>query len=288
MKKVRLIAELCCNHQGQIEIAKDMITTLAKFPQEYRVDVIKFQKRTPEIILSKEKFNEPHPNPKHAFAQTYGLHRQFLEFSKEQHKELKDFCESLGFIYSSSVFDMQSTREILTLNPKIIKVSSANNTDFELLKYLDDNFAGEIHVSLGMTTRKEEEQIVNTIKNNRKNLVLYACSSIYPTQDKDLCLLEISRLKNTYKNDIKAIGFSGHHLGVVPDVIAVTLGAEYVERHFTLDKSWKGTDQSLSLNAEDFLELSKNIRMTEKALSYKNSEILPNEQSIRKRLKQGV
>ena len=281
----KIVAELCCNHQGDFDTAKKMIDVLAEFPNEYKVDVIKFQKRTPKIILSKEEYNRPHPNPQNAFGSTYGAHKEALEFSVNQHRELKKYCEDRGFVYSVSVFDIYSLKEILTLNPEMIKISSANNNDYELLKYLDENYNGEIHISLGMTTKNEEQKIFDLIKNNRKNLVIYACTSAYPTENKDICLLELKRLRKAYGNNIKAVGFSGHHHGVVPDIAAVALGAQYIERHFTLDKNMKGTDQYFSLNPKEFLELSKNISLVNKTLTYKSEEILEAERSVRNRLK---
>lgn len=283
MDRVRLIAEVGCNHQGNFVLAKKMIDELSEL--SYRPDVVKFQKRTPKLILSESKYNTPHPDKENAFGPTYGLHKEFLEFSTEQHAELKKYCENKGFEYSCSVFDSESAKNILSLSPKMIKISSANNNDLELLKYIDENFDGEIHISLGMTTKAEEEKIFETIKNNRKNLILYACTSAYPVFDNDLCLLEIQRLKDRYGKEIKAIGFSGHHLGVVQDVAAIALGATYIERHFTLDKTMKGTDQSISLTPVEFLQLGKNIQTTVKALTYKPVDILTVEQDVRKRLK---
>lgn len=282
--KITLIAELCCNHMGSIEIAKQMIDTLAGFPKEYKLDVIKFQKRTPKLILSKEEYNTPHPNIKNAFGKTYGLHREFLEFSIEQHAELKKYCEDKGFKYSSSAFDMQSAKEVLSLKPEMIKISAANNTDYDFLKYIDDNFDGEIHISLGITTKSEEDKIFESIKNNRKNLILYACTTAYPVPSGSICLLEIKRLKEKFGNDIKGIGFSGHHLGIVQDIAAIALGATYIERHFTLDKTFKGTDQSISLNAEEFLELSKNIKLVNEDLKLKETDILEVERDIREKI----
>lgn len=282
-KELTLIAEICCNHQGDFKTAIKMIDTLYTLGDN--IDIVKFQKRAPKLILTEQEYHTPHPNPQNAFAQTYGEHREYLEFDIKQHQKLKKYCEDKNYIYSSSVFDMQSAKEILSLNPQVIKISSANNNDINILKFIDDNYHGEIHISLGMTTRKEEEQILANIKNNRKNLVLFACTSAYPTQPKDSCLLEISRLKQTYQNVVKAIGFSGHHLDTIQDVVAVTLGATYIERHFTLDKNLKGTDQKISLDINDFKVLVNNLNIATESLSYKKTEILEIEEDIRRRLK---
>ena len=282
---VKLVAEFCANHMGNIDIARQMIDVLAKFPSELRVDVIKFQKRCPRVILSEQEYNAPHPDSKNSFGKTYGLHKEFLEFNIEQHRELKSYCEANGFIYSSSVFDRISAEEIISLHPEMIKISSANNTDYELLEFIDNNFDGEIHISLGMTTKEEESRIFDVFQKKKKNLVLYACTSSYPTTSGNICLLEIRRLNELYGKYIKAVGFSGHHAGNLYDIAALTLGAEYIERHFTLDKTFKGTDQLFSLNAADFMQLSKDLKLVEKDLVYKPKDVLDDELLVRERLK---
>ena len=282
---VHLIAEIGCNHMGNFGFALKMIDVLSLISKTAKIDIIKFQKRCPRLILSNAEYNAPHPDSKNSFGKTYGLHKEFLEFPIEKHQELKKYCEKEGFIYSCSVFDMKSAKEVLALNPKIIKISSANNNDYNLLKYIDTNFDGDIHISLGMTTEKEEENIVKQIKRNKNNLVLYACTSSYPTKDENINLLEISKLKHKYSKDIKAIGFSGHHNGIIHDIAAIALGATYVERHFTLDKTLKGTDQSFSLSPDEFLELAKYIKRITQSLTYKDKEILDVERDIRERLK---
>ena len=119
-----IIAEAGCNHMGQMGIAKDLIETAAHF---CKADVIKFQKRCPRELLTKEQYNAPHPNPANAYGDTYGAHREFLEFTAEQHGQLKAWCEKAGIIYSSSVWDLTSAKEIAALRPKMIKIPSACN-----------------------------------------------------------------------------------------------------------------------------------------------------------------
>ena len=172
---------------------------------------------------------------------------------------------------------------ILSLNPKMIKLSAVNNTDFEILKFLDNNFDGEIHISLGMTTKSEEVAIVNCLKNKLKDTVLYACTTNYPVRVGEICLLEIQRLKSEYGKELKGIGFSGHHLGIVQDVAALALGATYFERHFTCDKSLKGSDQFLSLDISEIEQLAINLRMVASDMKYKVPEILESE--VAQRLK---
>ena len=228
---MKLIAEIGCNHKGSIEIAKKMIDIAD-------CDIVKFQKRDNSLMSSKE-YNAPHPYPCNSYGETYGKHREFLEFSLVQHKELKAHCEANGKEYMCSVWDIKSCRDIMSLNPKRIKIPSAMNLNKPLLEEVL-KFDGEINVSLGMTNTIEIQKIANLL--SKKEFVLYACTSNYPTSFEDLCLLEIEFLKlericNNHKYFYK-VGFSGHHLGIAADIAAMTLGAEYIERHFTLDRTW--------------------------------------------------
>lgn len=283
-RNATVIAEVGCNHKGSLEIAKEMITVAKLF---CHVDVVKFQKRSPRELLTSEEYDAPHPEPYHSYGRTYGEHREFLEFSLEQHRELKGFCEQVGVAYSSSVWDMTSAQEILSLRPAMIKVPSASNLRFDLLEYLADECSGDIHIALGMTSREEEEQIVSFLDTKRRlnSVVLYACTSGYPVPFEDVALLEIKRLRDSYGDVVKDIGFSGHHLGIAVDYVAFSLGANYIERHFTLDRTWKGTDHAASLEPDGLRKVVRDINAVSKALTYKDKEILDIEKPQRKKLK---
>lgn len=290
MQKPVVIAEIGCNHKGDMAIAHKMIKLLGTFKllnENSYIDIVKFQKRTNKELLTPEEYNAPHPNPANSFGKTYGEHREFLEFNLEQNKQLKQWCEDEGLVYSTSTWDLTAAKEIVSLNPKLIKVPSASNLNFDLLEYLRDNYCGDIHISFGMTTHKEEQKIIDFFKakNRAKDLVIYACTSGYPVPFEDVCLFEIKRLKETYGNDVKAIGFSGHHLGIAVDIAALALGAEYFERHFTLDRTWKGTDHAASLEPQGMQKLARDLRQTYFALQYKPKEILDIEEIQRKKLK---
>lgn len=282
--KPYIIAEAGCNHKGEMSIARDLIATAALF---CKADAIKFQKRCIRELLTPEQYNAPHPNPANSYGKTYGEHREFLEFTADQHRQLKEWCEEFGITYSTSVWDLTSAKEIGALNPLFIKIPSACNNHFTMLQWLCDNYGGEIQLSFGMTTHKEEEQIVNLfVKNGRnKDLILFNCTSGYPVPYDDVCLLEIKRLIDTFGSTVKKIGFSGHHLGTAVDIAAYTLGAEVIERHYTMDKTWKGTDHAASLEPDEFKSLVVDLNNVQKALTYKSSEILPIEQVQRDKLK---
>ncbi len=283
-KRPIVIAEIGCNHMGNFQTAKEMMFMAKSF---CNADVVKLQKRNNRELLTEEEYNSPHPNPVNSYGDTYGEHREALEFTKEQHAELMKYCEEIGIEYSTSVWDLTSAKEITELNPKKIKIPSASNTRFDILEYLAKNYKGEIHISFGMTTRAEEKEIVEFMeKHGRgKDTVIYSCTSGYPVPFEDVCMLEITRLKKEYGDRVKAIGFSGHHNGIAIDMAALVLGAEYIERHFTLNRTWKGTDHAASLEPDGLRRLTRDLSATALALQYKNPEILPIEEVQRKKLK---
>ena len=284
MNQPKIIAEIGCNHKGDMNIAKEMIMTAATY---CKVDCVKFQKRCNKELLTPEEYNAPHPHPENSYGETYGAHREFLEFTLEQHKQLQEWCNEFGIEYSTSVWDLTSAKEITTLQPKLIKIPSAINLNKPVLEYLCDNFGGEIHLSFGMTTKDEEEQIVQFFEDKKraKDLVIYSCTSGYPVPFEDICLLEITRLREAFEKRVKAIGFSGHHLGIAVDSAAVALGAEYIERHYTLDRTWKGTDHAAALEPDGVRKLARDCRAVYKALTYKKEDVLDIEKVQRNKLK---
>lgn len=284
MKKAKIIAEIGCNHKGDMDIAKELIKVAKIF---CKADVVKFQKRNNKELLTEEQYNAPHPNPMNSYGDTYGAHREFLEFDLEQNRELKEFSEDIGITWSTSTWDLTSAREIASLNPELIKIPSACNNNYEMLGWLCDNYKGEIHASTGMTTKDEIETLVSFFedRNRNKDLVLYNCTSGYPVPFEDICLLDITILKEKYGNRVKDIGFSGHHLGIAVDIAAFTLGATWIERHYTLDRTWKGTDHSASLEPAGLRKLVRDLHAVQKALNFKSKDILDIEMVQREKLK---
>lgn len=286
MKKPVLIAEIGINHNGSIDIAHEMIKVASSY---CKCDYVKFQKRTVKELLSTEEYNKPHPNPDNAFGETYGVHREFLEFDIEQHRQLQLWCKEQEIGYACSVWDLTAAKEICSLNPDYIKVPSASNLDFEILRYLCNNFPNDIHVSLGMTTEDQIFSIIDLFqKHNRQHsLILYACTSSYPCVFENICLNELKRLNHIIEIEkrFKSIGFSGHHLGISVDIAAMMMGVSYIERHFTLDRSQKGSDHSASLEPDQLRKLSRDLQNVSKSLTYKEKGILDCELSSYKKMK---
>jgi N-acetylneuraminate synthase len=279
-----VVAEIGCNHKGDLEIAREMIRVAARFA---KADYVKFQKRHNVELLTREEYEAPHPDPNHSYGATYGAHREHLELDAQQHARLVDWCRQEGIGYATSVWDLTSAQQMSALEPDYLKVPSACNLDQRLLDYLATGFHGDIHVSLGMTTEAEQEQIVARLecRGAAHRTVLYACTSGYPVPFSEVCLLEITRLRERFGHRVKAIGFSGHHLGIAVDAAATALGAAWVERHFTLDRTWKGTDHAASLEPDGLRRLVRDLRAVHRALRPKTTDLLGVEKPQRRKLK---
>lgn len=291
---VQVIAEIGCNHKGDLETAKELIRVAAHV---CKADVAKFQKRHNRELLSPEQYDTPHPVPANAYGDTYGAHREFLELDVEQHRELIACCQENGIAYSTSVWDLTSAREMAALNPPLLKIPSATNQHWDLQAYLCEHYDGEIHVSTGMSTGSEIADLVAFYEERDRadDLIVYACTSGYPVAFEDICLFEIRSLMERFGGRVKGIGFSGHHLGIAADVAALAVGRllqdegkgrfTHIERHFTLDRTWKGTDHAASLEPDGLRRLCRDLKNVDLALAAKGQEILPVEQVQRDKLK---
>ena len=279
-----VIAEIGCNHQGSIDNAEKLIESAAQNGATY----VKLQKRDNKYLLGK-LYNKPHPVQENSFGISYGKHRDYLEFNIKEHEYLYQICKKNKIKYATSVWEIKSAQAILNSKIKLdyIKIPSACNLDFELLNFVTKKFKRKIHLSSGMTTGNELKKIIEFFVKKRRNkdLILYLCTSSYPCEARDICLLDLVKFKKQYGNVVGDIGFSGHHTGISIDIAAYTLGAKYIERHFTLDRTWKGTDQSASLEPTGLHKLCRDLNSTFLLFTSKNGKLLNSEKEQRVKLK---
>jgi sialic acid synthase len=273
-----IIAEIGCNHMGDVDIAKRMI----EVAHYCGVDAVKLQKRDNKTYLTPEQYNKSYEGP-NSFGRTYGEHREFLELSVEEHAELKDHAESLGLTYFVSVWDKVSAAAALEMGMPLIKIPSACITDKQMLAVLNESTV-PILASCGMSTLEEIDDMVAAM-DRVSELYLFHCTSTYPCAFRDLNLNVIPELRKRYGGRVKGLGFSGHHLGIAMDVAAVALGATLIERHFTLDRTWKGTDHAASLEPEGLRKLVRDIRALETAMGSGQKRVLECEVEPRKKLR---
>lgn len=262
---------------GDMTIATHMIATA----QQCGANYTKFQKRNPKQAVPKFIQDQPHPCPHNAFGETYLQHRESLEFSIDKHKELKDQCKEHKIGYACSVWDVVSAEEIISLQPDYIKIPSAMNNNWQLINYVLNNFSGDVHISFGMAFPNEREELIKTLLPDAHRVVPYWTTSGYPVQFSELFLLELTTLSKHFP----VIGYSGHNLGIAADIAALTLGATWIERHFTLDRTWKGTDQAASLEPAGLTKLTRDLHNISNALRYKGDHLTADELIHRKKLR---
>jgi N-acetylneuraminate synthase len=252
---VFIIGEIGINHNGNIEIAKKIISGA----KHAGCDAVKFQKRTPEICVPKDQWNIERDTPWGRM--TYIDYRHKIEFTKDQYSEIDKFCKEIDIIWFASCWDEPSVDFIERFNPPLYKTASAALTDFNLLerhKKLDK----PIMMSTGMSTMEEIEKSISFM--DKYNLMIAHATSAYPCKNEELNLKMISTLKNKYPEI--PIGYSGHEVGLAPSWAAVALGASFVERHITLDRAMWGTDQAASVEVGGMERLIANIRDIEISL----------------------
>lgn len=271
---VFVIAEIGINHNGDLDIAKKMIVG-AKYAG---CDAVKFQKRTPELCVPKDQWNIERDTPWGRM--TYIDYRHKVEFNEKDYEVLDKFCKDLDIIWFASCWDEPSVDFIEKFNPPLYKTPSASLTDLELLaKHKKLN--KPVIMSTGMSTMEEIEKAVEFF--GKENLLLAHATSAYPCKLEELNIKMITTLRNKYQD--VPIGYSGHEVGLAPTWAAVALGANFVERHITLDRAMWGTDQAASVEVGGIQRLVSNIRDIEISLGDGIKKVYESELSSIKKLR---
>lgn len=265
-KRCYLIAEIGQNHQGSLALAKELVHAAA----QCGVDAVKSHKRDPSTFQEQE-FARPYVSP-HSFGRTYGEHRRRLELSLEQHCILRDYALSQGLTYFCSVWDVGSAALLRSAGFEIFKIPSARLRDTELLG-LVSTFGTPVILSTGMATLDDVRRAVGIL--NHSELYLLQCTSSYPTDPADVNLLVLRVFRRLFQC---VVGISAHYTEPAVDLAAIALGARVLERHFTLDRGWKGRDHCLSLDREGLRRWVALVRTGEAALGSEVKAILACEQ----------
>lgn len=242
-----IIAEIGINHNGSVSLAKKMIDIAVTTG----CDAVKFQKRTVDVVYSKEELAKER---KSVFGTTNGDLKRGLEFGYEEYKQIDKYCKEKGILWFASCWDEASVDFIEQFNPPCYKIASASLTDDKLLKYTRSK-GKPILLSTGMSTLEEIDHAVEVL--GKENLVIYHCTSTYPSNADEVNLKAIENFKDRYECPI---GYSGHERGVTPSVLAVALGANSVERHITVDRTNWGSDQAASLEMAGLYHMVRDIR----------------------------
>lgn len=236
-----IIGEVGNNHNGSIEIAKELIKTA----RIIGVDAVKFQKKDIESAFPPKLLGQPYVN-ENSFGKTYREHKEALEFSGEQMLELKSYADDLGIIFFCTPFDKISVDVLEDIGVPFYKIASFHVHRLDLIEYVCQ-MGKPILMSTGMSTLEEIDRAVDLIRGYTESFALFHCVSSYPTDESNMNLRVIQTLKERYNCPV---GYSGHERNVSTCIASVMLGASMIERHFTLDRTMKGTDHAISVEPQ--------------------------------------
>ena len=247
---VQIIGEIGQIHNGDINIAKKLIDMC----YDCNIKLVKFQKRDIKTEFTEEAYNKPYIN-KNSFGETYGKHREFLELDKEQHKELKKYANDKGLVYFCTPCDIPSLKIMEEIECPFYKVASRDITNIPLLSELS-KLNKPVIISTGMANNDDIDLALETLKLPSNMVIIMQCTSEYPCPPENCNLNVLNTFKTQYKN---IIGFSDHSDGVLASTIASIMGYKIIEKHITLDRCMKGTDQVGSLEFDGLKKLQKYI-----------------------------
>ena len=273
MNKVKLVCEIGINHNGNLEIAKRLI----KIAESFDCDYVKLQKRTVDLVYTKEELDKPRDSP---WGKTNREQKYGLEFGPKEYGEINVYCKINNIGWFASPWDVKSVEFLPPYRPAYMKVPSALITNFTLLEAIKKTNIPVI-ISTGMSTKDEVDKCVEYLGDQLEYIL--ACNSQYPTPKEDMNLNHIKTLKECYIHH--KIGFSNHNPGILFCIAAATLGAEMLEFHVTLDRASYGTDQPASIEPGGIMKISKYVRDLEKAMGTGEWIISPGEEIIRKKLR---
>lgn len=248
-----VVAEIGINHNGSMDTARKLISAAALAGCQ----AVKFQKRTVEVVFTREELARPRETP---FGSTNGDLKFGLELGYDAYRAIDDYCKTHQMLWFASCWDEASVDFIEQFDPPCYKIGSASLTDDNLLRH-HRRYGRPIILSTGMSSLAQIDQAVEVL--GTEELILLHCTSTYPSQPEELNLRGIPALKERYG---VPVGYSGHEVGLATSLAAAVLGACMVERHITLDRAMWGSDQAASVEPQGFVRLVRDIHAVESAI----------------------
>jgi len=253
-----IIAEIGHNHQGDIEKCRQLFKAAA----DAGAHAVKLQKRNNQALFTREMYDSPY-NSENSYAPTYGAHRDKLEFGEVEYRELKEYADELGVIFFSTAFDFPSADFLENLDMPAYKIASGDINNTPLLQYVA-SFGKPIFVSTGGASMEDARRAYDTIMPINTNLCIMQCTSGYPPAYEELNLRVIETFRDAFPDIV--IGFSSHDSGIAMPLVGYMLGARIFEKHFTLNRTWKGTDQAFSLEPAGLRRVVRDLERAKIAL----------------------
>jgi len=269
-----IIGEIGINHNGDINVAKKLIYAI----KDAGGDLVKFQKRTIDLVYDKEELDKYRESP---WGTTNREQKYGLEFTKKEYDIIDQYCRDIGIDWMASSWDIESQYFLRQYNLKYNKIASALLTNKDLLSLVAEE-KKYTFISTGMSTLEQIQEAINIFKNKKCEFELMHCNSTYPMKNEEANLKVIETLRKKFKCKV---GYSDHSAGRIVSLAAVAIGATSVERHVTLDKAMYGSDQPASLETLDFKKLVIDIRQIEKAFGSSVKRIMDSEIPIMKKLR---
>jgi N-acetylneuraminate synthase/sialic acid synthase len=253
-----VIAEIGHNHQGELDKCKDLF----KAAKECGASAVKLQKRNNRTLFTKAMFDQPYTS-ENAFGPTYGEHREALEFGRDEYVELKKTAKELGITFFSTAFDIPSADFLAELDMPAYKIASADLNNIPLLKHVA-KIGKPMIVSTGGGSIDEVRRAYAAVSPINKQVALLQCTASYPCEARLLNLRVIETFRREFPEAV--VGFSAHDNGIAMPVVAYTLGGRIVEKHFTLNRAWKGTDHALSLAPDGMRRMVRDLHRAREAV----------------------
>ena len=253
-----VIAEIGHNHQGDLETAKAMFNTA----KECGADAVKLQKRDNRTLFTREMYDSPY-HSENAYGPTYGAHREALEFGRDEYVELKKHAGGVGITFFATAFDCPSADFLAALDMPAYKIASADVVNTPLLRYVAD-IGKPMVISTGGATLEDIERAYEAVAPINSQVCFLQCTATYPVEPEEMDLRVIETLRERFPDVV--IGLSDHQNGVAMAPVAYVLGARVVEKHFTLNRAWKGSDQAFSLEPGGLRRMVRDLRRAKLAM----------------------
>lgn len=264
-----VIAEIGHNHQGSLDKAKQLFKAAA----ECGVNAVKLQKRDNKSLFTRQMYNKPYEN-ENSFGPTYGAHREALEFGRAEYLELKEYSRELGLTMFATAFDIPSADFLANLDMPTYKIASGDIRNTPLMRHVAE-IGKPVILSTGGAMMSDVQRAYDVIMPINPQLAILQCTSSYPAEHRDMNLRVIETFRREFSQTV--IGLSDHENGIAMAVAAYVLGARIIEQHFTINHTWKGTDQVLSLEPIGMRKLVRDLRRVREALGDGIKRSLPSE-----------
>lgn len=271
-----VIAEIGSNHQGDVETAKRLFDAAV----ESGADAVKLQKRDNGSLFTQSMLDMPYEN-RNSFGVNYGEHRRRLEFDRDQHLELIDYAKAIGTTLFSTAFDHASADFLAELDMPAFKIASADLCNLPLIDHCS-SFGKPMFISTGGGTVAAIDRALDTVARHHDQVCVLQCTAAYPAPAEEMNLRVIESLIESYPTAV--VGLSDHYNGIVMAVVAYVLGAQVVEKHFTLNHTWKGSDHAMSLEPVGMRKMVRDLRRVRVALGSRDKKPLQSEESALRKL----